>query len=84
MSAMVLKAGEVISIASGIYEAYDRDNPFTVMRDFVLELFVDKTKDAFKVTWRCLGSCMKSLDASRPSRDFRKVSSGWERRKTTI
>jgi len=60
MSAMVLKAGEVISIASGIYEAYERDCPFTVMRDFVLDLFVDKTKDALKETWSCLDSCMKS------------------------
>ena len=60
MSAMVLKAGEVIFIASGIYEGFDRDSPFTIMRNFALELFVDKTRDALEEAWRCLGSCMKS------------------------
>lgn len=60
MSAMVLKAGEVIFIASGIYERFDRDIPFTNLRDFALELFVDKTKDALEEAWRCLDLCMKS------------------------
>jgi hypothetical protein len=31
---MVMKAGEVISIASGIYEGYDRAGPFIVVQAF--------------------------------------------------
>lgn len=32
MSSMFMKAGEVICIASGIYEGYDRTGPFVVTR----------------------------------------------------
>lgn len=46
MSSMFMKAGEVICIASGIYERYDRTGPFVVTREFDLEAFVDQAKAA--------------------------------------
>lgn len=39
---MILKAGEVICVASGVFEQYDRAGPFVATQDFDLDLFVDK------------------------------------------
>lgn len=55
MPSMVMKAGEVICIASGIYEGYDRTGPFIVARDFDLEAFVDKVKAAVEEPWEISG-----------------------------
>lgn len=55
MFVMILKAGEVISIASGIYEGYDRAGPFIVVRDFDLEAFIDQNKAALKEPWEVSG-----------------------------
>lgn len=41
----------MISIASGIFEGYDSAGPFTVVRDFDLQAFVDQTKAALKKPW---------------------------------
>lgn len=41
MPSMVMKAGEVVCIASGIYEGYDRAGPFILVQDFDLEEFID-------------------------------------------
>lgn len=46
MSSMLMKAGEVICIVSGIYEGYDRAGPFIVAQDFDLEAFVYEAKMA--------------------------------------
>ncbi|MBA1245880.1 hypothetical protein G7016_24460 [Pseudomonas japonica] len=43
---MILKAGEVIAVASGIYEGYDKAGPFIVARDFDLQAFVDQADAA--------------------------------------
>ncbi|WP_282348447.1 hypothetical protein [Pseudomonas sp. PS01301] len=37
---MIVKTGEVICIASGIYEGYDRSGPFVATREFDLGSFV--------------------------------------------
>lgn len=37
---MIVKAGEVICIASGIFEGYDRAGPFVATQDFDLDSFV--------------------------------------------
>jgi hypothetical protein len=55
MPSMVMKAGEVICIASGIYEGYDRTGPFIVARDFDLEAFVDKAKATVEEPWEISG-----------------------------
>ena len=59
MSSMFMKAGEVICIASGIYEGYDRTGPFVVTREFDLEAFVDQAKAALSEPGDVSGSCMK-------------------------
>lgn len=55
MTNMVMKAGEVISIASGIYEGYDRAGPFIVVQDFDLEEFIDKARATISEQWEVLG-----------------------------
>ena len=54
MPSMVMKAGEVICIASGIYEGYDRTGPF-IVEDFDLEAFVDKAKATVEESWKISG-----------------------------
>ncbi|WP_256579157.1 hypothetical protein [Pseudomonas sp. VI4.1] len=36
---MIVKAGEVICVASGIFEGYARDGPFIATQDFDLDSF---------------------------------------------
>lgn len=55
MSSMLMKMGEVICIASGIYEGYDRTGPFIVARDFNLEAFVDQAKASLTEPWEVSG-----------------------------
>lgn len=55
MQSMVMKTAEVICIASGIYEGYDRTGPFIVARDFDLEAFVDKAKATVEESWGISG-----------------------------
>jgi hypothetical protein len=55
MTNMVMKAGEVISIASGIYEKYDRAGTFIVVQDFDLEEFVDKARATINEQWEVSG-----------------------------
>lgn len=44
MSVSQLKKGDIICIASGVFEAYERQGPFLVERDFDLVAFVDDVK----------------------------------------
>jgi len=44
MPSMVRKAGEVVCIASGIYEGYDKAGPFIVVQDFDLQAFIDEAR----------------------------------------
>ncbi|MEE4622381.1 hypothetical protein V2L00_01555 [Pseudomonas alliivorans] len=39
---MILKAGEIICVASGVFEQYDRVGPFVATQDFDLDVFVEK------------------------------------------
>ncbi|WP_282349017.1 hypothetical protein [Pseudomonas sp. PS01301] len=55
MPSMVMKAGEVICIASGIYEGCDRTGPFIVAQDFDLEAFIDKAKATVEEPWEISG-----------------------------
>lgn len=55
MTNMVVKAGEVISIASGIYEGYDRAGPFVFAQDFDFEAFIDKARATIEEPWEVSG-----------------------------
>ncbi|WP_062389413.1 hypothetical protein [Pseudomonas abietaniphila] len=44
MSVSHLKKGDIICIASGVFEAYERQGPFLVEREFDLIAFVDDVK----------------------------------------
>ncbi|WP_434578019.1 hypothetical protein J3P95_07555 [Pseudomonas sp. Z5-35] len=48
---MLLKKGEVVSIASGVFETYSRDGPFVATQDFDLGAFVAETVSAVTETW---------------------------------
>ena len=51
MSGMIVKAGEVICIASGVYESYDRAGPFLATRDFDLDAFVELMEPSATEPW---------------------------------
>ena len=51
---MLLKKGEVVSIASGIFESYSREGPFVATQDFDLDVFVAKNVSASE-TWELTG-----------------------------
>lgn len=48
---MLLRKGEVVSIASGIFDAYSREGPFVATQDFDLGAFVAETVSAVTETW---------------------------------
>lgn len=52
---MLLKKGEVVSIASGIFESYSREGPFVATQDFDLGAFVAKAVSAVGETWELTG-----------------------------
>lgn len=52
---MQLKKGEVISIASGVYDGYGRAGPFVVERDFDLEAFIDSARATVAEDWEVGG-----------------------------
>jgi hypothetical protein len=55
MASMLMTAGEVITVASGIYEGYDKTGPFIVVKDFDLSAFVDEAKSAISEEWEVSG-----------------------------
>lgn len=48
---MIVKAGEVICIASGIFEGYDRAGPFVATQDFDLDSFVAEATKPLTERW---------------------------------
>lgn len=48
---MIVKAGEVICIASGIYEGYVRAGPFVATQDFDLDSFVAEAMKPLTERW---------------------------------
>ncbi|WP_434603086.1 hypothetical protein J3P85_07095 [Pseudomonas sp. Z1-12] len=52
---MLLKKGEVVTVASGIFESYSREGPFVATQDFDLGAFVAKAvsdvTEPWEVTW---------------------------------
>ena len=48
---MIVKAGEVICIASGIFEGYARAGPFVAAQDFDLDSFVAEATTPLKERW---------------------------------
>lgn len=54
MSISHLKKGDIICIASGVFEAYERQGPFLVERDFDLVAFVDdvKAQTTVETSWQ--------------------------------
>jgi hypothetical protein len=55
MPNMVMKAGEVVCIASGVYEGYDKAGPFVVVQDFDLEAFIDEARTTIDEPWEVSG-----------------------------
>jgi hypothetical protein len=51
MAIKLIKKGEVICIASGVYESYHRTGPFTVETDFDLNKFITTVKHSQKENW---------------------------------
>jgi len=52
---MLLKKGEVVSIASGIFESYSCEGPFVATQDFDLGAFVAKALSAVTEAWEVTG-----------------------------
>jgi hypothetical protein len=52
---MIVKAGEVICVASGVFEQYDRAGPFVATQDFDLDLFVEKLMPPTAEQWEISG-----------------------------
>jgi len=48
---MIVKAGEIICIASGIFEGYARAGPFVAMQDFDLDSFVAEAMTPLTEKW---------------------------------
>lgn len=51
MSRMIIQEGEVITIAYGIYESYDRGGPFVALKDFDLDAFVGEAQTTISEAW---------------------------------
>ena len=49
--AMIVKKGEVITIASGAFEGYDRAGPFIVTQDVDLEAFIVDARALLQEPW---------------------------------
>lgn len=60
MTVFVIKAGEVICIASGIYDGYDRKGPFIAAKEFDLIAFIDTVKTSNMEPWQ-ISSLMYEL-----------------------
>lgn len=52
---MLLKKGEVVTVASGIFESYSRGGPFVATQDFDLDAFVAKVASAVTEAWEVTG-----------------------------
>lgn len=52
---MLLKKGEVVTVASGIFESYSREGPFVATQDFDLGAFVAKAVSAVMEAWEVTG-----------------------------
>lgn len=52
---MLLKKGEVVTVASGIFDSYSRQGPFVATQDFDLGAFVGKAVSAVTETWEVTG-----------------------------
>lgn len=52
MASTILRPGDVITIASGKFEGYDRSGPFMVEREFDLGAFVREAKNSTPITER--------------------------------
>lgn len=48
---MIVNAGEIICIASGIFEGYDRAGPFVATQDFDLDSFVAEVMKPLTERW---------------------------------
>jgi hypothetical protein len=48
---MIVKAGEVICVASGVFEQYDRAGPFVAAQDFDLVLFIERVMSPTAEQW---------------------------------
>ncbi|KOP53236.1 MULTISPECIES: hypothetical protein [Pseudomonas syringae group] len=57
---MIIKEGELICIASGVFEVYDKAGPFIVVRDFDLDAFIETITPSAPEPWE-MEDLMRSL-----------------------
>jgi hypothetical protein len=57
---MIVKEGEVICIASGVFDGYDKAGPFIAVRDFDLDAFIETITPSAPEPWD-FEDLMKSL-----------------------
>lgn len=55
MSQFIVKKGEVICVASGVFEGYDRAGPFIATQDFDLYAIVESVKSTVVEPWEISG-----------------------------
>jgi hypothetical protein len=57
---MIIKEGEVICVASGVFEAYDKAGPFIAVRDFDLNAVIETITPSAPEAWE-VENLMRSL-----------------------
>lgn len=57
--AVIVRKGEVVTIASGIFESYDRAGPFIATRDIDLDAFIANARALPEESWE-LSSLLQS------------------------
>ena len=57
---MIIKKGEVICIASGVFEGYNRDGPYAATREFDLAAFIEMARASNMEPWE-ISSFMSAI-----------------------
>lgn len=57
---MIVKKGEVITIASGVFEGYDRAGPFMAVQDIDLDAFLAAARALLEEPWE-LSALLQSV-----------------------
>jgi len=57
---MFIKKDEVVCIASGLFESYDRSGPYAAARDFDLSVFIESIRSSNMTPWEA-GDFMREI-----------------------
>lgn len=60
MSETIVKKGEIICVASGVYEGYGTAGPYVVVQQFSLDAFIESVTPAISEPWE-IDELMRSL-----------------------